>query len=455
MSGDTPDYSSTGVPGTYDQYTKPTDGTGKDQGDRWWKGIPITPGVNLATNLLGGDQYVNEADPSWEDVISMVVIPGQPDHIRNAAEIWGVLFTRIEQAKKLLDDGIGDLKTWEGAAGETYRNHLSGVSKSLGEMIDKHQTIKVSLETAAKDLEAAINKIPIPDDMIHEVMAAKQDFFNNGKGSPFGKDSIFNTLLPVYGNKWVDELRETFSWDWAEHKLRDWISSQDDDAKKAYHSLANQHVSTMDGMPQGTQLTYKEPIDQNVPTTPTPPSTPPGGVPKTSMPKDTMPKTTDPSTQLPKTDPNSLDPHTTPNPSISPTTPPSHSGIGSGSGYDGSGIDPGTGLAGAGGGGLTGAGAGGLGSGGGVGGLPGAGAGGLGSAGAGSGLPGAGAGLAGGLPGAGTGGAGRGGRVGGAMGGGGGHGGPGGDEDEHSTWLNEDEDVWGSDTDAAPPVLGA
>jgi hypothetical protein len=53
-------------------------------------------------------------------------------------------------------------------------------------------------------------------------------------------------------------------------------------------------------------------------------------------------------------------------------------------------------------------------------------------------------------------GAGRGGRVGGMMGGAGGHGGQeAGDGDEHSTWLNEDEDIWGSDTDAAPPVLGA
>jgi hypothetical protein len=32
--------------------------------------------------------------------------------------------------------------------------------------------------------------------------------------------------------------------------------------------------------------------------------------------------------------------------------------------------------------------------------------------------------------------------------------GAGGDATDHSTWLEEDEDVWGTDTDAAPPVLG-
>jgi hypothetical protein len=39
------------------------------------------------------------------------------------------------------------------------------------------------------------------------------------------------------------------------------------------------------------------------------------------------------------------------------------------------------------------------------------------------------------------------------MGGGHGAGGEGGGND-HSTWLQEDEDVWGTDSDAAPPVLG-
>jgi hypothetical protein len=100
------------------------------------------------------------------------------------------------------------------------------------------------------------------------------------------------------------------------------------------------------------------------------------------------------------------------------------------------------------------------GSGGGLGGGLGAGAGGLGSAGAGAGAGGLGAGgFGGGFPGAGAGAAmGRGGAAGsnGMPMGAGGRGADGGDEDEHerSTWLAEDEDVWGAGGDAAPPVIG-
>jgi hypothetical protein len=37
---------------------------------------------------------------------------------------------------------------------------------------------------------------------------------------------------------------------------------------------------------------------------------------------------------------------------------------------------------------------------------------------------------------------------------GGAAGGEGEEERERSTWLTEDEDVWGNDGDAAPPVIG-
>ncbi|WP_019632910.1 WXG100 family type VII secretion target [Actinomadura atramentaria] len=125
-------------------------------------------------------------------------------------------------------------------------------------------------------------------------------------------------------------------------------------------------------------------------------------------------------------------------------------GVGGGGAGGGLGGDP-FGLGG-GGGGLPGGGGGGLGGGLGGGGLGGGGlAGGLPGGMAGSGLRGAGAGS--GL-GAGTKG-GAGGAGGAPMGGRGGGGGKGEEEHERSTWLVEDEDVWGGgDGDTAPPVIG-
>jgi hypothetical protein len=147
-----------------------------------------------------------------------------------------------------------------------------------------------------------------------------------------------------------------------------------------------------------------------------------------------------------------------------------NSGLGgAGTGHGGtSGLspyDPGSALAGGGGlgsGGLGGGlGSGGVGSGGVGSGLGpgGVGAGGVGGGPSGVGTGGAGAygpggaGRGGGL-GSGAGGAGAGGRAGGM--GGAPHGGHGGEEEERerSTWLTEDEDVWGGNTDLPPPVIG-
>ncbi|GAB3427461.1 WXG100 family type VII secretion target [Flindersiella endophytica] len=146
-----------------------------------------------------------------------------------------------------------------------------------------------------------------------------------------------------------------------------------------------------------------------------------------------------------------------------------------GGGYDGSGtggsggVDIGGETARSGGGGIGGSGTFG-GSGGGVGGFgtgpggTGTGAGGLGAGAGGGGVGpggafGAGGGMgAGGGAGAGAGGAGGGGMMGGMMGGGMGGAGGGmgedGQEAQRNTWLEEDEDVWGADDDAPPPVIG-
>ncbi|TDD32528.1 WXG100 family type VII secretion target [Actinomadura sp. KC06] len=128
---------------------------------------------------------------------------------------------------------------------------------------------------------------------------------------------------------------------------------------------------------------------------------------------------------------------------------------GGGSGSDLAGLPPGGGGGAGDPFGRTGLGGGGMPGGGGGGSIPGGG--GLGAGGLAGGMPG---GAAGGGAGAGRGGgragsAGRGGMGGMPMGGGRGGGGNGEDEHERTTWLTEDEDVWGgNDDDTAPPVIG-
>src|SRR6185312_9461828 len=93
--------------------------------------------------------YANEGNPSWEDVIAMVVIPGEPDRARLAADLWDKLFKEMREVKRVLDDGIKDLETWKGPGGEAYRKHLTGLSDSLHDLVEKHSDLPYNLRAAA------------------------------------------------------------------------------------------------------------------------------------------------------------------------------------------------------------------------------------------------------------------------------------------------------------------
>ncbi|WP_238006721.1 hypothetical protein KZZ52_46850 [Dactylosporangium sp. AC04546] len=408
-----------------------------------------------------GTPYANEKDPSWEDVIAMVVIPGNPAAIEQAADEWRELLRRVHEVERVLTEVNKDLETWKGAGGEEYRRNITDMISKTKNIYSELDNLPHYLDQAAGNLRTAIDKIPIPDDMAHEVMAAKNGYIADGKVSgPWSAGGIYDTLLPIYGNKWYDEAREFFTWDWAQHKLRDWISSQDDVAKDAYQALAGQHSNTMSHMPGASTSNYEHPREPYTSVDPTKlGGGPPGGPPKLGDglgdPKIGGPGITDPGANPDLGNPDLGNPDTV-NPDLGDDLPGTGlAGVGDG-GIGGLG-NPGSGGLGPGVGGLGGGGGGGLGSGGlGAGGLKAGGAGGLGGMMPGMGVGGAGAGAGrGGVRGGGAGGKGLGGARGG-LGmmphGGAGHGN--GEGEDHNTWLQEDDDVWGSDNEAPPSVLG-
>jgi hypothetical protein len=422
---------------------------------------------NQEHKTLGfGQSYTNEADPSWEDVIVMVYIPGEPGRVKAAAQGWRILFDRINEIKRLLDDGTKDLETWRGQAGQAYRDHLTEISKDLEKIVTENQRLPVTMDAAADHLQNAINQIQVPSDLLHEVFAAKQSFLGSGNfdTSPWTRNAVTAKLTPIVANKWFDEIGEWVGADKISRALTEWFSDFDEKAKAAYQQVREEHLNTMSTMPNASNIgqytTTPTELDLSGPTGPGSGAKLPGsgGLPGGGG----LPKSGDV-------------------PGIG--SPPGTGGLPTtdGQSYPGSDLNSdglsgddlaGSGLAGAGGGGLGGLGStglgglgggglGGLGSGGGLGGLDatggglGAGAGRGGLSGMGGLTPGMGGagGVAGGKAGAGGRGGGRAGM--GGMGPGmGGHGGGGGDGDGHATWLQEDDDVWGADSDAPPSVLG-
>jgi hypothetical protein len=390
---------------------------------------------------------------SWEDVINQVIIPGDPAAINNAAAAWTQLFRGIRDVRQGIDHGLIQLEEWKGAAGEAYRTSIGKLAKDLESLDVENNRIDQVLGDASTNLASSMKAIPLPVEMLHVIEQKRADFANSTPNWPLPHNEILEWFIANFDPSWMKYfglgsflLEPVAKW------LRDWIDPNAQHARDIYGKLDNHYATVVANMPDGKGHSEFGGTTQTAlnPQVPGPHTTAGGGAGFGGGGKLPGSGSFDPGAGY---TPGGYDPAT---------------GAGS---YDPSagqyGYNPddfsGSGLAGVGGGGFTGVG--GLGAGGLTGVGPGGGAGGLGMGGLsptglvgmkGIGTPTSpygpgGVPMMGGMPAGGARGAG-GSRRPGLVGGGGGPGGRGND-DGRGTWLQEDDDVWGTDSGAAPPLL--
>ena len=339
----------------------------------------------------------------------------------------GLLITTYEelstQAYRLAD-------MWQGKTAAEFQKNLKALYESACALADATGKVNVAIGYHASDLQTLQENV---DKMKPDTSKSAGDWFFGDSYDPLGI-SHRTTDVEEHQNQ-------------ANQQVQDWINKD----------LTNNTTSyTFTELPKDVHLELPNPTPgaYNPEKTPGGPNGP-GGI---HNPGGSTPNLTSPSSH--PTPPGS---HFTPpnthltDPTHHPTDPTHHTtvtdpgSVGTGVGSDLAGLSTHTpgggpglsdGLSGGGGGGGGGLGGGltGPGSHGGLGGSSGLGGGGLGGPGSGVG-PAAGAGKAGasgGMP----------------MGMGGGAGGGQEQERERTTWLTEDEDVWGGDGDVAPPVIG-
>lgn len=352
--------------------------------------------------------------PSWEQIVSDVVVSSNYYGIDAAADGWHDVFRHMETLRDDIDRLSKESEAWKGPAADEFRKHLKKCKDSLQELDDNHRRIVHALRGASGHLSTAISKIPIPSWMINDVEQAQAAYakgmavpgFEPGSFLQEGLSALGDTVASIPGVK----------------SLSGWIDDREKTAQAAYHDLIKDYNGDIQAVPEGTESKPGDVNDDQDYGNDGAGGAGSGHVPGAGTGKPPHPKTPDTGNPGDPGGPHTGDPNPYPDPKAK-------------TGGAGGGDFGGSGLAGAGGGGPVGAGTGGGGLGGG--------------AGSGAGLPGVGPvvdprtdGARGGLAGApGLGGRGAGGR--GA-----------GEGDERETWLTEDEDPWGADGDANPSVLG-
>jgi hypothetical protein len=369
---------------------------------------------------------------SWEEMAEQVIVLGRPGDVRGVAQGWQQLQQGCQEVKTSLEQNVTDLNQgWKGPAYESFKTHILAIAKQLDDMVKSTQAgdgIVTALNNAADKLENAQQNMPIPAVCTGDIIEAR----NIGASIPVGffNIKVKENMLHFLGGNWLAQQEE---------KLMDWFNDQTDGARKVYDAVQGQYQDQTYNTP-GSSSSQQSYENQNPPLTNTTSGLGGGGG-VGGLPG---------SGGIPK------------NPSLGGNPPGlgkvpgtgtggglGSGGLGPGGGLGDGGFNPNTasGLAGAGDG-LSGAGlGGGLGAAGlGAGGLAGGGAAGNGVMPSMGGLMGAG--------GAGLGGRGAAGRSSGRGAMAGGHGGGHGDsDDERTTWLQEDDDPWGTGDGAPSGVL--
>lgn len=388
---------------------------------------------------------------SWEDCVNVSVINGNVDKLDGVADTWSAVFRNADSVHDELHTLVSDLDDWKGPAGEAYRKNLTKIADAVQQVADDNKT-KVTglLSDCSQALGALQDEMPIPSEMYDQVQGYRQQandrnaqvagaFLLHGPLGAVAADylmpeSLKNTLFNNRVSDWIGDHVSHLT-DWVDDKVK----GRTDQARHLLDTADTNYAAAVNHAGDPTLVDPSIGADDSryagdaagpsATASEAPSSGAPSGVPDTNGPDVDHAGYHDPNSTLdggtdPGTDGDGSD-----------DLPGYGDGAPFGSGGDDS-SPGGSGLAGAGGA-PSGAGA-----------SPA----GLGSGGAGP------VGLAGkpvnmGNPdGAGLAGAGRPGMMGGrgARGGGGGGGG----SEVHETWLTEDEDPWGGDEDAAPPVLG-
>lgn len=454
---------------------------------------------------------------SWEKMCEELVVAGRPGDLRTAALGWEQLIGNLREVEESLDRNIGDLgKHWKGPAYESFKVHLEQIVADLGKTIkdaEERDGVVQSLRAAADDLSAAQEAFPVPAACWNDVLEARNGKARISLAGVF-EAKINADFLGVFElhakaadmvNDWIfdktEDAEKVFNAARGDYLIRDrgmpgdtvvgtavdtgYTTPELGSGPKISAPGAGPGLGASGAGPQveGAKMPgtvtpfgespsggYKNPGIGHLGEPPAPGTTPGGGY---TPPKDDYDYGT----------------------GLAGATPGLGGGLGAGGGLGGGGLGGGAGLGGgglgSGGGGLGGGAAAGMIAGGGSLGKPvtpamgmmggGAGAGaGRGAGGARSGVKGAGAGLGagaggmiGGAGGAGTKGAGArgagaaamgagagargvgGGRGAGMVGGMGPSAGYGGADEvaDRSSWLEEDEDVWGAEGEAPPGVL--
>ncbi|WP_412539876.1 hypothetical protein R8Z50_29210 [Longispora sp. K20-0274] len=180
----------------------------------------------------------------WSTAVQQVVIQGRPGDVKSAALGWEEVLKRAAGVKATLERDVTDLaQFWTGPAYESYKTHMLGIAKKIGDAIEKVNSgtgVVPSLQEAATRLADAQAAMPVPHSMFGELMAARNGTLS--LGPKFCEITISNELLKNPVLKFMGSAQ-----DMLEQALHD----IEGPALKTYDKVSGEYEGVRRRMPEG------------------------------------------------------------------------------------------------------------------------------------------------------------------------------------------------------------
>ncbi|GAA2676632.1 WXG100 family type VII secretion target [Actinoplanes palleronii] len=176
---------------------------------------------------------------SWEEMVQEVVVDGRPGDVRSASLGWQELLGHLRDVQTSLETNVKDLgATWKGKGYEAFKAHIDGLAKTTGYLVEdaeKNDGIVASLSGAADRLHEAQAAMPIPLASQVDIAAARDGRLVLGVGT-------FEVKVKPGFLSWGPQ-----SWG---AKLHDWMFDQTSEARKIYDQVDNQYQTQAANMPE-------------------------------------------------------------------------------------------------------------------------------------------------------------------------------------------------------------
>ncbi|GIF76394.1 WXG100 family type VII secretion target [Asanoa siamensis] len=180
----------------------------------------------------------------WTTMVNHVVIAGRPGDVEDAALGWQELIGNVRDVCTSLERDIKGIDAfWTGKAADAFTERVKSVSKELTRLTDSAAPesgvgIVETLRTAAQDLQAAQAAMPVPASMLGEIMAARDARISFGPGAlEVELEAGFFNNAPMSFAGWLGD------------QFRKLLTDVEGDARAAYDTVSAQHQAAADRAP--------------------------------------------------------------------------------------------------------------------------------------------------------------------------------------------------------------